>query len=317
MRKPIKSILLRTGVVEKKINSRAQHTQKYNKNHKNKTFQHNKMNDKIDEALKFKIKSTKLEREISKLELSKDDERYNVFVSTILPSCMFHWILNEKDTLMYICPFKDCYKMTLQPRLAKKHLFDHHSNDLPTGILDFFEKCETCNVTFANKQNLKNHFRSRMHVFKAFKKGTANTEEEGLYNSIIHAQEQRDLLKKNHQYRTDVVPPTTTHESPAPSSSPQNVQNDTSAKNSKQNTSSESTEDSTKNANFISTQLSQTSSKQSKRNRSDMENGNDANKENKKNIENGSHPKRKCLDDENTEWKLENIMQSIENACSL
>ena len=309
----------RTGVVEKKINGGDKITkisQKYNKKHKNKTYQHNKMKDKIDEELKFKINSTKLEREISKLVLSKDDEPYNVLVSTILPSCLFHWILNEKDTLMHICPFKDCYKISLQPRLAKKHLKDHHSNDIPTGMFDY-DKCETCNVTFANKQNLKNHMRSRMHVFKAIKKGTANTEEEGLYNSIIYAQGQRDILKKKQQSRTDVVSHSQTDNSSV-SSSQERIQKDTSKKNSEENATvkTEKTEDSTNNANLISSQLTQRSSKESKRNHSDMENENDA-YNNKENIENGSDPKRKkCLDADNTDWKLENLMHSIENACS-
>lgn len=209
------------------------------------------MNDKIDKTLKFKIRQTVLEREKRKLEIKEDDERYDIFINTILPSCLFHYIWNDQDTHMYKCPFRDCLVSTSKPHLAKKHLFHHHRNDLPTGAFNS-ERCNACDAgPFANKQNLKKHFRCKRHAIKSVKKGIANAEEKALYDSIVliqnqkkkkkyHTQKQSNLKSskankkknaqeenKNEQQKSliDPVKLSEAHE-PASSSSIQNIAND-------------------------------------------------------------------------------------------
>ena len=89
------------------------------------------MSDKIDERLKFKINQFILEREINRLiqnkMLNEDDERYGIFVGTILPSCLFHHIGKNRIVIPnYMCPFKNSHKLLSRTVFAIRHMREQH-----------------------------------------------------------------------------------------------------------------------------------------------------------------------------------------------
>lgn len=184
------------------------------------------MDGKIDETLKYSIKKTILEREKRKLELREDDEHYHMFVDLILPSCLFHWISDDRVTYMYKCPFIDCSTTTLKSYLAKKHLLNHHSNVLPTSVFDH-ERCVSCNAgPFSSKQNLNNHLRSKRHAMNCVRKGIANAEEMELYERDKRSKELKKLNKKKQHSVINTLPVTQAIH-PRTSISINNVHNDT------------------------------------------------------------------------------------------
>lgn len=162
------------------------------------------MTYQINQDIKYAIVESVLRREISKLQrtgkLNENDEHYDSFVNTILPSCLFRWLVNEKDTQLYVCPFEGCHESSKQPRFAKIHIYKVHSKEIPEGVFSpakFRRNCDVCLAgPFKNVANLNKHLKSRPHLKKVTEKGVADTKEKEKYNSIVYGEEQYELLLK-------------------------------------------------------------------------------------------------------------------------
>ena len=166
------------------------------------------MSDKIDERLKFKINQFILEREINRLiqnkMLNEDDERYEIFVGTILPSCLFHHIGKNRNVFPnYMCPFKNCHKLLSRKVFAIRHMREQHYFELPLGVFNKNENdfCDICDAgPFIRKEHFTQHKKSNNHIYKAVKAGRASRNEIDKYNALMESKERsKSLLRKENK----------------------------------------------------------------------------------------------------------------------
>lgn len=153
--------------------------------------------EEISNRFKINIKDNVLQQEIRRLrqinKLKEDDKHYKVFINKILPSCLFRWHVNGRDTHKYVCPFKDCYQVSSETRYAKRHMREQHYNDIPEGVFNtnYNEMCKTCEAgPFLRKEHLKSHLQSRSHLNKMIENETASIFEREKFKSIRYGDEQ-------------------------------------------------------------------------------------------------------------------------------